>query len=64
MVGQVLALLFEKLSLLIILATQFWTETNIADGLNSLAICIEVHSYPLNAAIEVSPISRWFSLPP
>jgi hypothetical protein len=25
-------------------ATQFWTATNIANGLNALAICIEVHS--------------------
>ena len=23
-------------------ATEYWTETNIADGLNALAICIEV----------------------
>ena len=26
----------------VIHATQYWTETNIADGLNALAICIEV----------------------
>lgn len=24
------------------LGTEFWTSTNIADGLNALAICIEV----------------------
>lgn len=34
--------IFNALEGRVIHATQFWTETNIADGLNSLAICIEM----------------------
>lgn len=36
---------FKFLSGRVIKPTQFWTATNIANGLNALAICIEV-SYP------------------
>ncbi|KAJ3995257.1 organic solute transporter Ostalpha-domain-containing protein [Lentinula boryana] len=33
---------FDALEGRVIHATQYWTETNIADGLNALAICIEM----------------------
>ena len=33
---------FDALEGRVIKATQYWTEANIADGLNALAICIEV----------------------
>lgn len=29
-------------------ATDYWTETNIADGLNALAICLEVPPLPIS----------------
>ncbi|KAI8970724.1 organic solute transporter Ostalpha-domain-containing protein [Trametes punicea] len=35
-------LVFDALEGRVIKATQYWTETNIADGLNALAICIEM----------------------
>ena len=35
---------FNALKGRVIHGTQFWTETNIADGLNALAICIEVRA--------------------
>ncbi|KAI0668072.1 DUF300-domain-containing protein [Trametes maxima] len=35
-------LVFSALEGRVIKATQYWTETNIADGLNALAICIEM----------------------
>jgi hypothetical protein len=41
---------FELLTDHVIHGTEFWTSTNIADGLNALAICIEVR--------ELS--SEWF----
>lgn len=31
-----------------IIGTQFWTATNIADGLNALAVCIEVWPFNFN----------------
>ncbi|KAF8200775.1 DUF300-domain-containing protein [Pholiota molesta] len=34
--------IFDALEGRVIKATEFWTETNIADGLNALAICIEM----------------------
>ncbi|KAF9471458.1 DUF300-domain-containing protein [Pholiota conissans] len=34
--------IFSALEGRVIKATEFWTETNIADGLNALAICIEM----------------------
>ncbi|THH26882.1 hypothetical protein EUX98_g7305 [Antrodiella citrinella] len=36
------SLVFTALEGRVIHATQFWTETNIADGLNALCICIEM----------------------
>lgn len=33
---------FDALEGRVIKPTQYWTETNIADGLNALAICIEM----------------------
>jgi hypothetical protein len=41
-------------------ATQYWTATNIADGLNALAICIEV-SYHLSIAMVKSSIDHDFT---
>ncbi|KAI0367134.1 DUF300-domain-containing protein [Pilatotrama ljubarskyi] len=35
-------LVFDALEGRVIKSTQYWTETNIADGLNALAICIEM----------------------
>ncbi|KAF7376189.1 hypothetical protein MSAN_00034000 [Mycena sanguinolenta] len=34
--------IFSALSSRVLKATQYWTTTNIADGLNALAICIEM----------------------
>ncbi|KAI0628302.1 organic solute transporter subunit alpha/Transmembrane protein [Trametes polyzona] len=36
------SLVFDALEGRVIKPTQYWTETNIADGLNALAICIEM----------------------
>ncbi|EMD36088.1 hypothetical protein CERSUDRAFT_115994 [Gelatoporia subvermispora B] len=36
------SLVFDALEGRVIHATQYWTETNIADGLNALAVCIEM----------------------
>ncbi|RPD55176.1 DUF300-domain-containing protein [Lentinus tigrinus ALCF2SS1-7] len=36
------SLVFDALEGRVIKETQYWTETNIADGLNALAICIEM----------------------
>ena len=44
---QLHALVYVKFNALkgrVIHGTQFWTATNIADGLNALAICIEVRA--------------------
>ena len=30
----------------VIKPTQYWTQTNISDGLNALTICIEVRAFP------------------
>jgi hypothetical protein len=37
----------------VIHATNYWTATNIADGLNALAICIEVR-YLLTSSLSFS----------
>lgn len=38
---------FDMLAGRVIHATTYWTETNISNGLNALAICIEVSFRPL-----------------
>lgn len=53
---------FTALEGRVIKATQYWTEANVADGLNALAICIEVR--PGMAQVMLLLISRrWCSLP-
>jgi hypothetical protein len=45
-------------------ATQYWTAANIADGLNALAICIEVSRHFLITMWEPRvnlSCDRWFS---
>lgn len=32
-------------------ATEFWTATNIANGITALATCIEVKNFPSSASI-------------
>ena len=35
-------------------ATQYWTTTNIVDGLNALTICVEVcYSFPANDCVGI-----------
>jgi hypothetical protein len=45
-------------------ATQYWTAANIADGLNALAICVEVSRHLLVTMREPRAnlsCDRWFS---
>jgi Organic solute transporter Ostalpha len=52
---------FNALKNRVIHGTQFWSSTNIADGLNALAICIEVRdSYPFSPSSLADRIQMIF----
>lgn len=57
-------LIYNNWRLTFTTATRYWTETNVADGLNALCITIEVSFFYWLVATGLTHSRRWFSFRP